>query len=351
MDPKRKAIQADDSLSGIFLPEYHRRIPADGFPMYASGIWEQIVDNKDLDLPTQQELLAQFRCDEIAREALISFDERIAPLEDKQAEYAKTGKPSLLPDLGPAMKTSRSTILSQFQTEASRYHKAVYTRKREELQGNVDGRLKALFQGQLGAAHKLGVAAFGDAVSEAVRQGQKKGSNYDFVHIVETEKKKALMLYDREAQALLVEGAPWSNYRQEMSLYKRELDESSARLRKDEMRRLATRVERWVKTHLGERVGLEFNSLGSGRGGSGAPAEGEKPASEKDLWDRVWNDFTQVVQHAEDRFTERAKGFDASPEEVDVGLWRLRRKSWSALRAKVDEEVMEGNILLKLREK
>ncbi|CRK31841.1 hypothetical protein BN1708_018840, partial [Verticillium longisporum] len=35
---------------------------------------------------------------------------------------------------------------------------------------------------------------------------------------------------------------------------------------------------------------------------------------------------------------------------MDIGLWRLRRKSWVALREKVEEEVMEGNILLKLRE-
>jgi hypothetical protein len=101
---------------------------------------------------------------------------------------------------------------------------------------------------------------------------------------------------------------------------------------------------------LDESVGLEFNKLGSGRGGSGAPEHGEKPASEKDLWDRVWVIFTDTVSSAEKRFTDRATSFDASPEEVEVGLWRLRRKSWGVLRAKIDEEVMEGNILLKLRE-
>ncbi|KAI9602115.1 hypothetical protein KEM48_000142 [Puccinia striiformis f. sp. tritici PST-130] len=39
---------------------------ADGLAQYMSGIWDAVVSNKDLDLPTQQELLAQFRCDEIA---------------------------------------------------------------------------------------------------------------------------------------------------------------------------------------------------------------------------------------------------------------------------------------------
>lgn len=54
------------------------------------------MHNKDLDLPTQQELLAQFRCDEIAREVLVVFDEKITPLEDKQAEDARIGQPSII---------------------------------------------------------------------------------------------------------------------------------------------------------------------------------------------------------------------------------------------------------------
>ena len=33
----------------------------------------QVQNNKDLDLPTQQELLAQFRCDEIAAVAMSTF--------------------------------------------------------------------------------------------------------------------------------------------------------------------------------------------------------------------------------------------------------------------------------------
>jgi hypothetical protein len=348
-DPKRSGLIDEVDLP-IFLPEYHRRIPADGFSVYADGIWDQIVNNKDLDLPTQQELLAQFRCDEISREVLVAFDEQIVPLEDRQAEDARMGKPSVIADLGPAMSTARSRIFTEFETSAGRYHKGVYMRKKAELEGKVDGRLKALFQKQLNAAHKSGVESFSEAVSNAVKGGQKKGATYDFAHIVETEKQNALAKFESEAQAIMVEGAPWSDHKQELNLYKKDLDAVSGKLRKDEMRRLATRIERWVRSRLDESIGLEFNKIGTGRGGSGAPEHGERPASEKDLWDRVWVIFTEAVEAAEKRFTERAASFDASADEVEVGLWRLRRKSWGVLRAKIDEEVMEGNILLKLRE-
>ncbi|KAK6955387.1 Dynamin-like GTPase that mediates homotypic ER fusion [Daldinia eschscholtzii] len=335
---------------GVFLPEYHRRIPADGFSHYANGIWDQIVHNKDLDLPTQQELLAQFRCDEISREVLKVFDEAIAPLEEQQAESARAGKPVVLPDLGKIGSSTREKCVKSFETQASRYHKKVYSDKRADLEEKIDQRLKTLYHGQLSAAHKACVTSFSDAVSGAVKQGQKSGGAYEFAEIVDAEKTKTLDTFRNEAQSLYIEGVAWTNFKPQYVLFEKELDEVSARLRKEEMRRLATRVERWVKSRLGDSVGLEFNKLGSGRGGAGAPENGEKPPTEKDLWDRIWNLFTSVVKEAEGRFTDRAKSFEASEDEVEVGLWRLRRKSWVALREKIEEEVMEGNILLKLRE-
>ena len=348
-DPRRDAFKGDQESDGVFLSEYHRRIPADGFPIYAQQVWDQIVNNKDLDLPTQQELMAQFRCDEISREVLEGFDETITPFESRQAEGVRLGQPEVLGGLGAAMRTARMKTVKAFETEASRYHKGVYSRKKGELESKIDGRLKVLFQGQLSAVHKSGVKDFSDAVSAAVKAGQKKGASYDFAQIVDREKTGALAKYEKEARGVLVEGAPWSSYKQEMALYWKDLNEVSGRLRREEMRRLATRVERWVRSRLGESVGLEFNALGSGRGGSGAPEQGER-GIETEIWDRIWSVFIKTVQEAERRFTDRAKSFDASAGEVDVGLWRLRRKSWGVLRAKIDEEMMEGNLLLKLRE-
>ncbi|KAL7799696.1 root hair defective 3 GTP-binding protein [Trichoderma ceciliae] len=339
-----------ESEGGILLPEYHRRIPADGLSVYAEGIWDQIVNNKDLDLPTQQELLAQFRCDEISREVLVAFDLVLTPLEEKQTEASKLGKAVVLPDLGTTASQAREKCSKAFEVQASRYHTGVYTRKKQELQSKIDGRLKALFQGQIAAAHKAGVAAFSEAVTNKVKAGQKAGGGYEFAEIVTNEKKKTTEIFKTEVDSLAIEGVDWTNFVSQHQLFETELDEVSGKLRKDEIRRLATRVERWVKSRLGDAVGLEFNKLGSGRGGSGAPEEGQKPPTEKDLWDRIWNVFTGIVREAEGRFADRAKSFDASDAEVEVGLWRLRRKSWIALREKIEEEVMEGNILLKLRE-
>lgn len=51
----------------LLNPEYHKGIPADGFPKFADSIWEKIVTNKNLDLPSQQTMLAKYRCEEILK--------------------------------------------------------------------------------------------------------------------------------------------------------------------------------------------------------------------------------------------------------------------------------------------
>lgn len=295
-------------------------------------------------------MLAQFRCDEIAREVLVNFDEVISPLEEKQAEGVRAGKAIILEKLGSSGKAARERCIKGFEVQAGRYHKGVYARKRSELENKVDTRLKALYQGQLTGCHKAGVQSFSEAVTNKVKAAQKAGASYDFADIVAQEKKRVLEVFKDEAKAMAIEGVPWTNFKSQYLVFSRELDDVSSKLRKEELRRLATRVERWVKSRLGDSVGLEFSKLGSGRAGQGAPETPEKPPAEEDLWDRIWNVFTGIVREAEARFTERAKSFEASSDEVDVGLWRLRRKSWVALRERVDEEVMEGNILLKLRE-
>ena len=57
------------------------------FPIYAKGIWEQIVNNRDLDLPTQQQLLSKFQCDEISREILIVFREALKTFIQKTSAW------------------------------------------------------------------------------------------------------------------------------------------------------------------------------------------------------------------------------------------------------------------------
>jgi hypothetical protein len=67
---------------------------------------EQVQTNKDLDLPTQQELLAQFRCDEISAVALSEFNEQVK----SQKRPVEGGK--VVEGLGGMMRKWRTGALS-----------------------------------------------------------------------------------------------------------------------------------------------------------------------------------------------------------------------------------------------
>lgn len=71
------------------------------------------MTNKDLDLPTQQELLAQFRCDEIAAGAFAEFEAAMVDVR-RPVEGGK-----VVPGLGERMNAARSQALGALAHSAA----------------------------------------------------------------------------------------------------------------------------------------------------------------------------------------------------------------------------------------
>jgi hypothetical protein len=68
-----------------------------------------VLTNKDLDLPTQQELLAQFRCDEIAAVVVEAF------LAASKAVRRPVESGSVVQGLGGMLGDWRSTALGEWK--------------------------------------------------------------------------------------------------------------------------------------------------------------------------------------------------------------------------------------------
>lgn len=107
---------------------YHgkKSVPADGFAQYSANIWDAIKSSKDLDLPTQKEMLATFRCDELVAQALQTMTAALIPVK----EAAKQGPQ---PALGSPLGAAASTALNLYDVGASKYVPSVVVRKRDEL--------------------------------------------------------------------------------------------------------------------------------------------------------------------------------------------------------------------------
>ncbi|KAJ9125042.1 hypothetical protein QFC24_002976 [Naganishia onofrii] len=68
---------------------------------------------------------------------------------------------------------------AKFDKDASRYHQAVYMRKRLDLLKAIDNALAPLFMGQLKNVHKRCVATFRTELVDGL-----KGEGYDFGKVV-----------------------------------------------------------------------------------------------------------------------------------------------------------------------
>lgn len=138
----------------IFNPSYKKNIPADGFSHFADSIWSKIMSNRDLDLPTQRQLLAQYRCDEISHGVFETFSEKVKPFKHP----LELGK--VVDGLGKNLDSIRSVALEAFDLEASRYHAEVYTRKRQEFLQKCNAALEVLFIEQIRNLYKKTLVGF-----------------------------------------------------------------------------------------------------------------------------------------------------------------------------------------------
>jgi hypothetical protein len=279
----------------VFKPAYHKRIPADGVAFYMSNVWEQVQTNKDLDLPTQQELLAQFRCDEISAGALADFAEQ-ARSQKKPIEVGR-----VVDGLGAMMRAWRTQALERYDRDASRYHQGVYKRKRADLVGTIDTTLSPLFLGQLKNLHKACLSAFKQGVLSGLT------GEYDFAEVVKSTRAKAEGDFETGAQEAVVEdgSAQWA-WQEELSLLQEEIQHVADQCRKDETKKMinAIEVRNFVDYHYQELTLLSQRNI---KKQVSEPVDIALSRATPDMWDKVLKTFRTSLDKAEAAYLSKAK--------------------------------------------
>ncbi|KAG0055466.1 Dynamin-like GTPase that mediates homotypic ER fusion [Gryganskiella cystojenkinii] len=319
VDKLRLRFTTPSDPNYVFQPQYSRRVPADGLHIYAGGIWDKIMTNKDLDLPTQQELLAQYRCDEIASTAFATFTEKIKEFR----QPIESG--NIVEDLGPKMRDIRGVAMKSFDKDASRYHAEVYKRKRVDMLTKANTMLEAYFLGQLKNLHKKAVNMFSTNLQNALRI---EGS--EFAAVVASSKKEVLDYFLQGAKAIKLEETEWT-YDEEQYQLEQGLHEFAIAQREKELNKMLATLEKHLRKELDEPVGLALNNPGPG------------------MWGRVITIYQRTVEDGEVLLQKKARTFDLDEKEQGELLINLRRQAWVLLTKKVQEESVDGMMLLKLR--
>ncbi|KAI8815264.1 root hair defective 3 GTP-binding protein [Cladochytrium replicatum] len=305
----------------VFKPNYHKHIPADGFSRFAEAIWEKIVHNRDLDLPTQQQLLAQYRCDEIMRTEYEVFTEQIKSIRP----VLEAGK--VYDGLGEAVTKITKERLAGFDKDGSRYHSEVYQTKRNEFNHKMVTTLHVYYLQQLRNLHRRGITLFQQTLQDLA-----KGDNFQFAEKMREVKKEAEQSFVNGAEAAKLEGTDWQ-YEEFLFQYMEEIQEIGSQKRAEAMDRMIKSLETYISDSLSE------------------PLEVHLSAAESDMWKKIIASFRETAESAQSILTRRSKGFESSQEELSVSLRSLRYKSLDVLMTRIKEEVADDRLLMRLRNK
>jgi hypothetical protein len=118
-----------------------KNVPADGLKQYAIQIWNDILNEKDLNIPSQKEMLANYRCNEIKDQV---FTENEADL--KELTYTSTKQD--IDNFKQRALAIYNKILNDYDKTASNYDEIIYLNIRKQIDSMISQRLFVCFANQ-----------------------------------------------------------------------------------------------------------------------------------------------------------------------------------------------------------
>lgn len=319
----------DDFSNETFFANnrYHKKIPIDAWALYSQQIWEQIENNKDLDLPTQQILVSRFKCNEIST-AL--YDE----IFDK--EFNKLTLPEKDPlESCKVFKALRSKCLELYDQQASRYKSAVYLETRKELELKMDLKLKDFQSRILGLLIEKLVTELDSAY--AALKKSKTTSNFEetLKYVIdetldkfETASSQYILVDDSEVSEIYAQ-----NLKVHSELLMAKLKDFSDRMRNKESTALVNKLGKKFQIKIKEYLIEEVTQ----------PTD--------DLWDKVMSQFDQIVEKLLKTY-EYGQGYDFQlglKEGNDLLHLKIMKMIWKKYDVLVHDLINEDTVSRILR--
>eukprot|EP01137_Pigoraptor_chileana_P037477 Opistho-2@34612 len=297
----------------FFQERYHKRIPADGFFTYAGGIWDTIINNKDVDIPTQKEMLANYRCDEIAEEVFGLFEDGAASV------LVEADSPEIVADFGAKVHVYIRTSLAAYDKDASRYHKMVAGRKRETLLTRMVTHAKPSFDTQIDNIARVATAKFGEILADKLNV-RTVDIGRDFALLASSALISAEAYFREIAKACIIPESDWTleeGLQHFLDMAGKALEARKHKEVEDVVRKLKDSV----KTRLGEAI-TQLISV-----------------ADKDMWEKVRVAIAKTVAEVTAHVDEYARGFGMKTSERDALVHTLRDYSDAIVRRKFQESV------------
>ncbi|ODQ67957.1 protein SEY1 [Nadsonia fulvescens var. elongata DSM 6958] len=314
-----------DNSEYVFKKKYHRNVPIDGWSFYAGNVWQQIELNKDLDLPTQQILVARFRCDEIANQSWDLFEQELLELKkhiDAKLQSDKEIDENFL-TVGNLIKHTRSSAMLVFDEFASKYAKAVYETKRKELLSRIDSELINIYKNHLTKLLKLSLVRFETKFAENLSK------NLGFLVSIDSSELTTKEFFLSNANNASADDGVFV-FDDEFTTLDEEINKIKAIRRNNEISKIISRAMKKIKPVLSEKIKDVFKN----------PNE--------DTWDRIYDEFNSISQMALSRMNSSTItcdtgvidfGVGAYVEDNQKGVLEFKKQAWINF-----EKIIKGDV-------
>ncbi|SCU79332.1 LANO_0A05886g1_1 [Lachancea nothofagi CBS 11611] len=315
----RFANESDPHVS-YFKPAYHHNLPIDGWTMYANNCWNQIETNKDLDLPTQQILVAKFKTEEIAQQSFGAF------LENYPNEAFSSDQKQELVD---TLQELKSECLREYDTYASRYAKPVYIETKKGLASNIEAKCKETISKFFAGTIEALVAAFERDLLERTKPTS-------FVTKLETARCDAIEKFQSFVSDFLRLELV-SSLKDEEETFLAVLDQACTVQSQKQLKTIITRSGKEISNGIKEDIIVLLTH------------------PDKNLWDHVMDSFNTIISRTTQRFGLEDNIFDfqvgLSQAENEKVYKQIRSGAWASLHEIVNDCLTEDNVVSILRER
>lgn len=317
----------------LFKPEYHRQIPADGLPIYLKQIWDTITTSADLDLPTQKQLLAQYRCDEIIKACWEWFENELKSKVEKVLESEN----QIVDGFGNMISEMNSHAISTFSEQASRYHKDVVDRKKTELSERLFQRIRSVFALQLKKIKRRSLEIFKKHISSLSVANLQNFSmtpskNVDFAKRLLEAQSLAKEFFRRKLEESLPQEMSFK-IKDEISAFESELYELVYKARQAELEKVGKKLFKASQNSLVESI-------------SGLMSE-----CPRDLWPRIYRDILDSCHKYSRSLVLKANALQATSDEILERTRELRENLWDSAKSRIKEELSDNLLSIKIKEK
>ncbi|KAI4354114.1 hypothetical protein L6164_003013 [Bauhinia variegata] len=285
------------------------KVPASWFPVIAQNIWNDILENKDLDLPAHKVMVATVCCEDIINELQDSFE-----INEDWRNLRNNAQFCFLPDFGKIVNSILSTYVSEYDANTPYLEEEVTNAKREELLNKLLQVVEPVYQAMVNRLRLEHLKKFMEAIDNNSDDEQNKFST------VNAQIEYCLLEFDKECAAIKVGGAKLDTFKARAKL-RRDMNSYTATKHED---KLAFKIRRLYEPKLKQELSGSVGYL---------------LREEADLtWSKIRGHFKSVMESILSGFNHTLSEFDVDEEWKKKKIENIQTYAKDVVEAKAREE-------------